>query len=261
MSPASYRGVYLWTGPDRTAKMDRLHRIEQETGIHALDRHRVPAGSLTGAQLLALCRQSPSVSEVRMIIVEDAQKLDAEAVEGLLHYAPIIATAACVFLLADSPLPVKHPLSVAASRLQTEDFPDKAAVEAKPFALLDALGQRNLTLALSAVRDQLASGREPVEVVGMLAWQLQRWIAVRRLLDQKMSLERVGEILGISAWQLKRIQAELGNRSLEELVALGESCFELDKELKSSRTIPLPAIERLLMRICGVRSKTAPVRG
>ena len=66
--------------------------------------------------------------------------------------------------------------------MTTERFLERDAPSAKPFALVDALGRRDLAGALQAVHQQAGAGQEPLKLVGLVAWQVQRWLVVRRLM-------------------------------------------------------------------------------
>ena len=51
------RGLYVFTGPDRVRKLQRLQAFEHALGVGHLDRHRLDARELPAPALLALCRQ------------------------------------------------------------------------------------------------------------------------------------------------------------------------------------------------------------
>ena len=134
--------------------------------------------------------------------------------------------------------------------MATEEFPARSAPAAKPFALTEALGRRDAGTALSAMRDQLVGGKEPLELLGLVAWQLQRWVVVRRLLDAGVAAERVGELTGLKPWQVERIRSEVARRPLETLDDLLERCWRLDVDAKSGRAIPELALEQLVLEVC-----------
>ena len=243
-------GFHLFLGSDRARKLQRIQELERSLTIHPLDRHQLDGPALTAAQLLALCRQQPALSPVRLIVIDQAHRLDRSCVETLLQHREVIAMNACLILLVEMELGVRHPLTPAAQTFTTERFPGRDTPAVKPFALTDALGNRDAAGALAAVHDQLMAGKEPLELLGLVAWQLNRWMLVRRLLDASYSAERIASVAGLRPWQVQRLQSEIAGRPLRLLHETLERCWALDVESKSGRHIPELAIEQLVVEIC-----------
>ena len=250
MATGEMRGLYLFLGGDRPRKFQRLQELERSIGVQPLDRHHVDAAEMSAAQLLALCRQQPAASPARLIVVDQAHRLSHEAVEALAQTGAVIAKSACVVLLVEVELSVRHPLTMRAEALASERFPGRDVPAVKPFALADALGARDAAAALSAVQDQLLDGREPLELLGLVAWQLNRWVTVKRLSERGYSGDGIGAALGFKPWQVQRLQAEVAHRSLEALQGLLERCWRLDVDAKSGRALPELAIEELVVGAC-----------
>ena len=257
----SLGGLHLFLGPDRPRKLQRTREIERSLGIQPLDRHHVDAAITSAAELVALCRQQPATSPLRLIIVDQAHRLDRASVDALRRHAGAIAKAACVILLVETELSVRHPLSEAPTQpsppaqpakgaFAVERFPQRGAVATKPFAFTDALGAGEVGGALAAAHDQLAIGKEPLELLGLMAWQLNRWVLVKRLLGSGYPTERIGTVIGLRPWQVQRLQSEVARRSLASLQDLLERCWQLDVDAKRGRTIPQLALEQLVTEIC-----------
>jgi len=257
MTPTSspYGGLYLFLGPDRARKLERIQELARSLGVQPLDRHHLDASATTAPELLALCRQQPAASKRRLVVVDDAHKLAHPCVAALLEHAETIAHVACVILLVEIELSLRHPLARAflqggASAVVTERFPAREAPTAKPFALTDALGASDTAGALAAAHDQLAAGKEPLELLGLVAWQLNRWVVVKRLCERGYAAERIERATGMKAWQVQRVQSEVARRSLASLRNLLERCWQLDVEAKSGRTSPQLALEQLMVEAC-----------
>ncbi len=248
MSPRG--GLHLFLGPDRPRKLQRLQVLERSLGVSPLDRHQLDASTTTAAQLLGFCRQHPAASPVRLVVVDQAHRLDSACVKALLEQAEVIAGATCLVLLVDIELSVRHALAQAQARLTVERFPGRDVPAAKPFALTDALGSRDVGAALLAVHDQLMAGKEPLELLGLVAWQVQRWVTVKRLLDSGCGVERIVSLTGLRQWQVQRIQSELAQRPLASLQQALSRCWQLDVDAKSGRAIPELAIEQLVVEVC-----------
>src|SRR3989338_7538362 len=253
-------GLHLFLGSDRARKLQRLHELERALRVQPLDRHHVDGSDVSAASLLALCRQQPAESPLRLIVVDDANRLEAAAVDALLQQAGVIAKSACVVLLVEAELGARPPLARAFSRggeVALGVCPARSSPAAKPFALTESLGRRDAGAALSAVRDQLMGGREPLELLGLVAWQLQRWVVVRRLLDAGQPCERIAAITRMQPWQVERVRSEISRRTLPSLQDLLERCWKLDVDAKSGRAVPELALEQVVLEVC----VTSPLSG
>ena len=253
-------GLQLFRGPDRARKLQRLHELERTLRVQPLDHHHVDGAAVSAASLLALCRQQPAESPVRLIVVDDAHRLEAAAVDALLQHAGVIAKSACVVLLVEAELGARHPLARGLSQagaLAIEEFPSRSSPAAKPFALTESLGRRDVGTALSAVQDQLMGGKEPLELLGLVAWQLQRWVVVRRLVDAGTPIGRMAAITGMQPWQVERVRSEVSRRTLRSLQGLLERCWKLDVDAKSGRAMPELALEQVVLEVCAPEQLTS----
>lgn len=237
-------------GPDRAKKLQRIQALERSLQIASLDRHQLDAASVTAAELIMTCRQQPAQSALRLIVVDQANKLEATGIKALFALAEIIRRNACVILLVEIELPSRHALAQPNPILTVEQFPGRDVAAAKPFALTDALGNRDTAAAWLAVREQLLAGKDPVELLGLIAWQIQRWVAVKRLWVQGHAMPELITATGLKQWQLQRIQTEIAGRSLDTLIGLLNRCWELDVAIRSGRLLPELALEQLISQIC-----------
>ena len=253
----SVGGISLFLGADRPRKLQRIQAIERSLAVQPLDRHHVDAATMPGSQVLALCRQHAAASSIRLIVIDQAHRLEKSCVDAFMHHAALIAKTSCVILLVETELGQRHPLSQQQA-LTVEQFPGRESPAVKPFALTDALGLHDVTGALAALHDQERAGKEPLELLGFVAWQLNRWVMVKRLTQDRYSTERLAAILKIKPWQVERIQSEVVRRSLKVLQQLLERCWQLDVDAKSGRAIPQLAIEQLVIEVCLAGSENQP---
>lgn len=238
------------TGADRARKLARIQGLERTCRISALDRHQLDAANLTAAELMATCRQQPAESPLRLVVVDQAHRLEATAVNALVTLADVIGRNAWVVLLVETNLSVRHPLAHAGKGITVEDFPARDVAAAKPFALTEALGRRDAASALLAVREQLLAGKDPIEVLGLIVWQVQRWVLVKRLLIGGASLSQVVSETGFKLWQVQRLSHEVAGLDLPKLQQLLEYCWQTDRQLRLSRAVPELALEMLVMALC-----------
>lgn len=243
-------GCYLFLGSDRPRKLQRIQELERILKVQPLDRHHLDASATTSAQLLALCRQRPATSPTRLVVVDQAHRLDQAFVEAFQQHAEMMARSTTLVLLVEMELSARQPLSKIAAAIQTERFPGRDAPALKPFALTDALGHRDVAGALTAVADQLQAGKAPLELIGLVAWQLQRWVTMRRLLDGGVRIEQIASLMNLKPWQVERLQSEVAHRSLTSLQDLLAHCWQLDVDAKRGRAIPELAIEQLVTETC-----------
>ncbi|MBI4341019.1 MAG: hypothetical protein HY598_01910 [Candidatus Omnitrophica bacterium] len=250
-------GLRLFVGADRARKLQRIQALERSLRIAPLDRHQVDAASLAATELLALCRQQPAASPVRLIVVDQAHKLEAAGVSALLTLAEVIRRNACVVLLVEAPLPARHPLAQAGGAVTVEEFPGRDVAAVKPFALTDALGRRDAAAALTAMRDQLLAGKDPLDVLGLIVWQVQRWVAVKRFTIARESVDAILAATGLRPWQLQRIQAEVAERPMAALQQLLARCWQVDASARSGRLPPEIAVEQLVIEACRPQERAA----
>ncbi len=243
-------GCFLFLGADRARKLQRIQALERSLHIAPLDRHQLDAASLTSAELIALCRQQPAASPLRLIVVDQAHKVEAAGVSALLTLVEVIRRNACVVLLVETELNARHPLTQAGRSLTVEEFPGRDVAAVKPFALTDALGRRDAAGALTAIRDQLLAGKDPLEVLGLVVWQVQRWVAVKRLIAEREPVERIIAMTGLRPWQVQRIQTEVAGRPIASLQELLTQCWQVDVGARSGRLIPETALEQLAVEAC-----------
>ena len=241
---------YLLLGPDRPGKLQRVQALERALGVDAIDRHHLDASTVTAADFIALARQQPALSSVRLIVVDQAHRLSRAHVEALQQHADVIRRNACIVLLVETELSAPQPLFQAVDAMRTERFQARDTPAAKPFALTDALGRGETGAALDALHDQLMGGKEPLELLGLVAWQLQRWVMVKRLLGKGSRVEQVAAASGLKPWQVQRMRDEVAPRSLESLQELLHRCWQLDVDAKSGRAVAHVAIEQLVLEVC-----------
>lgn len=242
--------LFVFLGPDRPGKLQRLHELERTLQVHSLDRHELDGAVTSAADLLALCRQQPALSSVRLIVVDHAHRLDAACVEALLHHADTIARVACVVLLVETELSVRHALARPHPAIMVESFEGRPVASSKPFALTDALGQGDAAGALRTAHEQLVEGKEVFELLGLVAWQVQRWVAVKRLAGSGYSADQIAAVTGLRTWHVERLRSEVARRSQAVLDRQLTSCWQVQRDAKSGRANPELALEQLLLELC-----------
>ena len=115
------------------------------------------------------------------------------------------------------------------------------------YALTDAVGDRKLALAMTALRRLLEQGDEPLVIFGAINNHMRRMLRARRYADQ--GPKAVGDALGLPGWRAERLHKQARAYREEELLSAVELLAHTDVELKGG-DMPAPAaLERMVLQI------------
>ena len=317
--------LYIFSGPDRYRKRARIEQLAGSLGIELLDRHEIAAGQVSTPALLALCREQPAASPFKLVVIDEAERLEDVALRQLAAHAPTVASTACIVLVMGKGLTPDHLLGAHAKvedfgwlppaevgrwiqqyvaacgkriegplvqallsrhggdlaaiqmaldqllawtqqapQLRYEDFAQLSGKDdAQPgrgpqlspaksgFALAEAIARRDAAGALYVIHEQMTAGKEIVELVGLVVWQLQRWVTVGRLVEAGVMPAQISALTGVQPWQLERVRRELSGRSVAWLMGMLRRCWQLDQAAKSGRAIPRLGFEQFVVELCG----------
>lgn len=115
------------------------------------------------------------------------------------------------------------------------------------YAFQDAVGERRLAVAMTALRRLLEQGDEPLMVFGSLSSQIRRMLRARRSAD--VSAKAVGDALGLPSWRAERLQRQCRSYREEELVDALRVLAVTDVEMKGGDLPPEAALERAVVQI------------
>ncbi|QGP92482.1 putative protein YqeN [Neomoorella glycerini] len=120
-----------------------------------------------------------------------------------------------------------------------------AAAEATIFQLVDALGNRNATLAINSLRRLLEKGEAPLSILAMLARQL-------RLIYQYHLAADKGELaarLGVKPFVVQKVAAQARNFSLPAAGRALEELLKVDTGIKTGQGGAGPLLEKAIWTI------------
>jgi DNA polymerase-3 subunit delta len=117
----------------------------------------------------------------------------------------------------------------------------------RSFAFTDAVGERRLSDAMTALRRLLDQGDEPLAVFGTLVAHLRRLLRVRRLADH--GSRAVGEALGMPEWRAEKMAKQSRSYREEELVRAMGLMADADIDMKGEFPSPQVALERAVVKI------------
>jgi DNA polymerase III subunit delta len=115
------------------------------------------------------------------------------------------------------------------------------------YAFQDAVGERRLPVAMTALRRLLEQGDEPLMVFGALSSQIRRMLRARRFAD--VSAKAVGDALGLPSWRAERLQRQCRAYREDELVSALSVLALTDVEMKGGDLPPEAALERAVVQI------------
>lgn len=129
-------------------------------------------------------------------------------------------------------------------------FPRQA--DERVFAFTDAVGERKLPGAMTALRRLLDQGDEPLMIFGALTAHVRRLLRARRYADG--GARAVGDALGMPEWRAEKMLRQVRAYREEELIAAFDVLARADVEMKGDFPSPQAALERAVIEIVGERN-------
>ncbi|WP_396334213.1 DNA polymerase III subunit delta [Arthrobacter sp. lap29] len=168
------------------------------------------------------------------------RRIDAQAIRALVAAVGANLSelaAACSQLIADT-----------TGMVSTDDV-DKyygGRVEATAFRVADAALAGNGPVALSTLRHALATGVDPVPLVGALAMKVRQ---IAKVFSLRGSSAQLARDLGMSPWQVDAARRDAGHWSGPALVTAIKVLAETDAQVKGEAKDPVYAVERAVIVI------------
>ncbi len=131
-----------------------------------------------------------------------------------------------------------------------------AAASAVPqvFALLDAVGERDVVTALSAL-GRILDGKEPaLRILHMLVRQVRLLLRACTLLQEGFSVADVQKRLKLHPYEARKICAQTRNFKITELEGAYPCLLDADLALKTSAMPERIILEKLVIQLCTGRS-------
>ncbi|MFB9164695.1 DNA polymerase III subunit delta [Arthrobacter psychrochitiniphilus] len=168
------------------------------------------------------------------------RRIDAQAIRALVAAVGANLSelaAACSQLIADT------------TGMVSADDVDKyygGRVEATAFRVADAALAGNGPVALSTLRHALATGVDPVPLVGALAMKVRQ---IAKVFSLRGSSAQLARDLGMSPWQVDAARRDAGHWSGPALVTAIKVLAETDAQVKGEAKDPVYAVERAVIVI------------
>ncbi|MBW3595333.1 MAG: DNA polymerase III subunit delta, partial [Actinobacteria bacterium] len=117
------------------------------------------------------------------------------------------------------------------------------------YAFTDAVGERRIAPAMTALRRLLEQGDEPLVLFGSLVAHVRRMLRVRPYVDQ--GVRAVADVAGMPEWRAERLAKQARTYKEEELVDALSLLAATDVEMKGDFPSPEAALERAVIQIVG----------
>jgi len=119
-----------------------------------------------------------------------------------------------------------------------------------PFALTEALKNKNADRALRLLHNQLDHGEDPIKVMGAIAWQFRVIWEVKHYQAQNMPTAKIAQAMGANPFMVEKAMGHTGNFDQDSLVRSFRNLSAADRDLKSSGKDPQGVLESLILNLC-----------
>lgn len=174
--------VYLLVGPDRPRKLKRVAALAASMDVSPFDRHDVIAGDCPPPHLASLVRAYPLTGPRRLIVVDDAHRLNPEGWAVLAEAARDARAVSCVVVLCDEELPREHPARSLGPGAAIEDYPLLSDAELSSW-LRKTLEARQRCAGPAAIEELLRRFGADGVALRLALEQLLAWVGERAQIE------------------------------------------------------------------------------
>ncbi len=118
------------------------------------------------------------------------------------------------------------------------------------FQLTDAIGARDLDVALRCLTSLLESGEEPLAILGMLARQIRLLIRVKALQEQEIPSSAMARTLALPPRVIAGLAEQGTSLSWQQLLCALRSLSGADLAIKTGKSGAPAVLNRLLWALC-----------
>jgi len=125
----------------------------------------------------------------------------------------------------------------------------KSKFDPNIFATIDALANRNKSLAYKLMHQHLSQGENEIYILTMFVYQFRNLLQIKSLIDGGISSDALAKKTGLHPFVIKKSWALLKNFSLEVLKKIYERLLALDIAIKRGRIEPQVALDLIVGEI------------
>lgn len=118
------------------------------------------------------------------------------------------------------------------------------------FDLTNAMSEKNNQKLLEVFRYLIDQGTSPIELNGMLSWQVRRLFEAKRLVAKGAGAPVIQKELRINPYFYDRFMQQVKRFTKKELIAVIDELFAIDCAIKQGTQDPIQATELLFVRLC-----------
>ena len=119
-----------------------------------------------------------------------------------------------------------------------------------PFALTEALKDKNAEKAFLLLHNQLDHGEEPLKILGTIVWQFRVIWEVKNYQAQKLPPFKIAQEMGAKPFLVEKAMKLTQNFSNQELTQNFKNLTQADRDLKTSGQSPQGILEALILKLC-----------
>lgn len=122
-------------------------------------------------------------------------------------------------------------------------------IEENAFRLIDAIGRKDRAGAMQILLGIEASGAEPVQTLGLLAYGLRAMLCIKDAVERPIRTTDLPHVTGLADWQIRQYRSAAANFELIELKKLYERLLGIDWRIKTGEGNPRMLLERFLLAL------------
>jgi len=115
------------------------------------------------------------------------------------------------------------------------------------FNLIDAIGEKKLSLGLQQLKKLLDQGENELYIFSMIIYQFRNLIQIKELIDQRLSLIQIQKKTGIHPYVIRKTLNQARNFSLPDLRRIYHRLLEAETSLKTGRNEPEVVLDLLVL--------------
>jgi DNA polymerase-3 subunit delta len=119
----------------------------------------------------------------------------------------------------------------------------------KIFALTDAISNKNKSLAIKLLEDQIDAGLTDIYLLSMIARQFKILLRVRQALDSGMTPRQISSVLKIHPFVAQKGIAQARNFTLHVLRDMLKRIIEIEYNMKTGKSDVKSALDLLLVKL------------
>ncbi|MDR1702184.1 MAG: DNA polymerase III subunit delta, partial [Sporomusaceae bacterium] len=181
-------------------------------------------------------------------IAELNLKMPSEAKEHLLFAVNMMPQASLDFLQNELEKIALYSGSAAVTLPKLKEILAKAP-EISIFAMVEALRQKELALALALLQDQLKTGKHPVQILALLAKQVEQLLKTKELLNEGYDPKKIAAYFKLPLFIGEKLARQSRNFAAAALTGAIVDLAQADHLLKSGRSGAY-VLERIMIELC-----------